>query len=59
MNIFTFPISSQALSPGKKIKREDGDRPAKKMKDSSGKARDILASPGPPPGVKPPKVRLK
>lgn len=44
------------MSPGKKMKRDDPDRPSKKMKDSSGKSRDVLASPGPPPGVKPAKV---
>lgn len=38
------------------MKRDDPDRPSKKMKDSSGKSRDVLASPGPPPGVKPAKV---
>ncbi|XP_064102450.1 transcriptional adapter 3-like isoform X1 [Macrobrachium nipponense] len=50
-------VPKTAISPGKKIKREDGERPPKKMKDSSGKARDILSSPGPPPGIKPPKVK--
>lgn len=46
------------MSPGKKMKREDGERPSKKMKESSGKSRDVLASPGPPPGVKPSKVTV-
>lgn len=44
------------MSPGKKVKREDGDRPSKKMKDSNGKPRDVVTTPGPPPGVKPSKV---
>ncbi|XP_071552940.1 transcriptional adapter 3-B isoform X2 [Panulirus ornatus] len=50
-------VPKPPVSPGKKMKREDGDRPSKKMKESSGKSRDVLASPGPPPGVKPSKVK--
>ncbi|XP_063614837.1 transcriptional adapter 3-B-like isoform X1 [Penaeus indicus] len=49
-------VPKTPVSPGKKMKRDDPDRPSKKMKDSSGKSRDVLASPGPPPGVKPAKV---
>lgn len=44
------------MSPGKKVKREDSDRPSKKMKESNGKPRDVITTPGPPPGVKPSKV---
>ncbi|XP_069950032.1 transcriptional adapter 3-B isoform X3 [Cherax quadricarinatus] len=50
-------VPKPAVSPGKKMKREEGDRPSKKMKDSSGKSREVLSSPGPPPGVKPSKVK--
>ncbi|XP_050734643.1 transcriptional adapter 3-B-like isoform X2 [Eriocheir sinensis] len=45
------------VSPGKKVKREDCDRPSKKMKESNGKPRDVVTTPGPPPGVKPSKVK--
>lgn len=51
-----YIIFPKAASPGKKMKREDSDRPSKKMKDSSGKSRDVVTTPGPPPGVKPSKV---
>ncbi|KAK3864340.1 hypothetical protein Pcinc_017059 [Petrolisthes cinctipes] len=49
-------VPKPAASPGKKMKREDSDRPFKKMKDSSGKSRDVVPTPGPPPGIKPSKV---
>ncbi|KAK7018684.1 transcriptional adaptor 3 [Halocaridina rubra] len=50
-------VPKTATSPGKKIKREDGERPIKKIKDMSGKSREVISSPGPPPGVKPQKVK--
>lgn len=50
-------ISKPPVSPGKKVKREDCDRPSKKMKESNGKPRDVVTTPGPPPGVKPSKVK--
>lgn len=50
-------ISKPPVSPGKKIKREDSDRSSKKMKEANGKPRDVVTTPGPPPGIKPSKVK--
>ncbi|KAB7500211.1 Transcriptional adapter 3 [Armadillidium nasatum] len=49
-----------AATPGKRLRQNDTDgvsRPLKKLKDVSGKAREILPLPGPPPSNKPPKVK--
>ncbi|RXG72035.1 Transcriptional adapter 3 [Armadillidium vulgare] len=48
-----------AATPGKRLRQNDTDvvsRPLKKLKDVSGKAREILPLPGPPPSNKPPKM---
>ncbi|KAL7636074.1 UNVERIFIED_CONTAM: hypothetical protein RMT77_013893 [Armadillidium vulgare] len=52
--------SYNAATPGKRLRQNDTDgvsRPLKKLKDVSGKAREILPLPGPPPSNKPPKVK--
>jgi len=50
-------VPKTASSPGKKMRRDEVDRPSKKQKSETGKARDILSSPGPPPGGKQNKVK--
>lgn len=50
-------VTPQTVSPGKRLRAQDADRPPKKTKDVGGKAREPPSAPSaPPPPAKPPKV---